>query len=42
MLLDDDDPLLDRVREAGIAGHAVMLELTDRAPVDLREPSPAH
>lgn len=38
MLLDDGDPLLDRVREAGSAGHAVMLELTDRAPVDLREP----
>lgn len=38
MLLDDADPLLDRVRDAGTAGHPVMLELTDRAPVDLREP----
>lgn len=35
LLLDDDEPLLDRVR-AGDA--AVMLELADRAPVDLREP----
>jgi hypothetical protein len=38
MLLADDDPLLDRVRDAGSSGYAVMLELTDRAPVDLREP----
>ncbi|SHK78450.1 Protein of unknown function [Pseudonocardia thermophila] len=38
MLLPDDDPLLQRVRAAGSDGHAVMLELTDRAPVDLREP----
>lgn len=38
MLLDDGDPLLDRVRDGGSSGHAAMLELTDRAPVDLREP----
>jgi hypothetical protein len=38
MLLADDDLLLDRVRDAGSTGYAVMLELTDRAPVDLREP----
>lgn len=57
LLLADDEPLLDRLREDG-AGHdarrdgfarldsgvppvgrtAVMLELADRAPVDLREP----
>jgi hypothetical protein len=35
LLLPDHEPLLDRVR----AGEpAVMLELADRAPVDLREP----
>jgi Protein of unknown function (DUF2470) len=36
LLLDDHEPLLERVR----AGRqpAVMLELADRAPVDLREP----
>jgi hypothetical protein len=35
LLLADDDPLLDRVRGGQTA---VMLELADRAPVDLREP----
>jgi len=35
LLLDDDDPLLERVRGGQTA---VMLELADRAPVDLREP----
>ena len=35
LLIDDDEPLLERVR----AGQtAVMLELADRAAVDLREP----
>ena len=35
LLLADDEPLLDRVRSGRTA---VMLELADRAPVDLREP----
>ena len=35
LLLDDDEPLLERVRGGQTA---VMLELADRAPVDLREP----
>ena len=35
LLLDDDEPLLERVRSGQTA---VMLELADRAPVDLREP----
>ena len=35
LLLADEEPLLDRVRSGRTA---VMLELTDRAPVDLREP----
>lgn len=35
LLLPDDEPLLDRVRGADAA---VMLELTDRTAVDLREP----
>ena len=38
MLLADDEPVLQRVRASGGDGCAVMLELTDRAPVDLREP----
>jgi hypothetical protein len=38
LLLADDEPLLDRVRGAGRCEIAVMLELADRAPVDLREP----
>ena len=36
LLLADDEPLLERVRAD--RQPAVMLELTDRAPVDLREP----
>ncbi len=35
LLLADDEPLLDRVSEGRVAA---MLELADRAPVDLREP----
>jgi hypothetical protein len=35
LLLADDEPLLDRVSAGRVA---VMLELADRAPVDLREP----
>jgi hypothetical protein len=35
LLLDDDEPLLDRVRGGQTA---VMLELADRTPVDMREP----
>jgi hypothetical protein len=38
LLVDDADPLLDMVRAGGGQGAAAMLELTDRAPVDLREP----
>lgn len=38
MLLADDEPVLERVRAAAGDGCAVMLELTDHAPVDLREP----
>ncbi|MEJ3658251.1 DUF2470 domain-containing protein [Actinomycetes bacterium KLBMP 9759] len=38
LLLSDDEPVLERVRSAGSDGCAVMLELTDRAPVELREP----
>jgi hypothetical protein len=38
LLLADDEPLLDRVRGAERGEVAVMLELTDRTPVDLREP----
>ena len=38
LLLADDEPVLDLVRDAGGAGCAVMVELADRAPVDLREP----
>ncbi|WP_232661104.1 DUF2470 domain-containing protein [Pseudonocardia sp. TRM90224] len=38
LLLSDDEPVLERVRGAGADGCAVMLELTDRAPVELREP----
>jgi hypothetical protein len=38
VLLSDGDPLLERVTAAGEAGAAAMLELADRAPVDLREP----
>jgi hypothetical protein len=38
ILLTDDDPVLDRIRAAGVEGAEGMLELADRAPVDLREP----
>jgi hypothetical protein len=38
LLLADDEPLLGRLRAAGRGELAVMLELADRAPVDLREP----
>lgn len=37
LLFPDDEPLLARVREAA-GGFTAMLELTDQAPVDLREP----
>lgn len=37
LLLADDEPLIARVRQADQAGLATMLELTDHAPVDLRE-----
>jgi Protein of unknown function (DUF2470) len=36
LLLDDEEPLLERLR--GEDGVPAMLELADRAPVDLREP----
>lgn len=38
LVLDDTEPLLPGVRAAGSAGLAVMLEVADPAPVDLREP----
>jgi uncharacterized protein DUF2470 len=38
LLLADDEPLLDQVHNEGRGELAVMLELADRAPVDLREP----
>jgi hypothetical protein len=38
LLLADDDPVLDRIRHANGGESAAMLELTDHAPVDLREP----
>lgn len=38
LLLDDDDPVVDRIRKAPGAEFAAMLELTDHAPVELREP----
>jgi hypothetical protein len=37
LLFDDDEPLLGQVRRAG-GGFTAMVELADRAPVDLREP----
>ena len=37
LLFDDDQPVLDRIRAAD-GGFTAMLELTDRAPVELREP----
>jgi hypothetical protein len=38
LLLDDDEPVLDAIRAATGRDFAAMLELTDHAPVDLREP----
>jgi hypothetical protein len=38
LLLADDEPLLDHVRRTGRGAQGVMLEVADRAPVDLREP----
>ncbi|MCW0213789.1 MAG: DUF2470 domain-containing protein [Pseudonocardia sp.] len=38
LLLADDSPVLARIREAENAELPVMLEITDSAPVDLREP----
>lgn len=38
LLLDDDAPLLDRIHSAADGELPVMLELTDHAPVELREP----
>lgn len=38
LLLADDEPLLRRMTAAALGELAVMLELADRAPVDLREP----
>lgn len=38
LLLSDDEPLLDRLRSAEAGELAVMLEVTDRAPVELADP----
>jgi hypothetical protein len=38
LLLPDAEPVLDRIRAEGVHGSPAMLELTDLAPVDLREP----
>lgn len=38
LLLADDEPVLDRIRDSAGGEFAAMLELADRAPVDLREP----
>lgn len=38
LLLADSDPVLDLIRAEGVHGSPAMLELADRAPVDLREP----
>ncbi|WP_219416628.1 DUF2470 domain-containing protein [Pseudonocardia nigra] len=38
LLLADEEPLLERIRTAGDGELPAMLELTDHAPVDLREP----
>lgn len=38
LLLPDDDPVLDRIRAEGVHGSSAMLELTDHAPVELRQP----
>lgn len=38
LLLADDEPVLDRIRDAVGGRFAAMLEIADQAPVDLREP----
>jgi hypothetical protein len=38
LLLHDDEPVLDEIRSAPGGEFAAMLEITDHAPVDLREP----
>lgn len=38
LLLDDSEPVLDRIRRAGHSDFTAMLEIADQAPVDLREP----
>ena len=38
LLLADEEPLLDHVRQTGRDEQAVLLELADRAPVDLSLP----
>src|ERR1700709_1870710 len=38
LLFDDAEPVLDAIRAAPGGDFAVMLELSDHAPVDLREP----
>jgi hypothetical protein len=38
LLLADDEPVLDRIRDAAGGEFAAMLEIADQAPVDLREP----
>jgi hypothetical protein len=38
LLLPDDDPVLERIREAPGGTSSAMLELADHAPVDLRQP----
>jgi hypothetical protein len=41
LLLADDEPLLDHVRQTGRDEQTVLLELADRAPVDLSLPDGA-
>ncbi len=38
LLLDDDEPVLEAIRSASGGEFAAMLEITDHAPVELREP----
>jgi hypothetical protein len=38
LLLNDDEPVLDEIRSAPGGEFAAMLEITDHAPVELREP----
>jgi hypothetical protein len=38
LLMDDDEPVLAAIRDAPGGEFAAMLEITDHAPVDLREP----